>query len=135
MHKLVELSEKAEAEVGKIANKSDLSLVDIEAACKAVKLMKEIEEVLAMRNSSMMEDDMMYQRSMPSRMYKDSYSSMPRNHYGVSSHNNYRGIDYGHGTEKDMMVDKLENMMTSSGNEQHRQIIAEAVDRINRLGN
>ena len=130
MHKLVELSEKAEAEVGKIANKPELSLVYIEAACKAVKLMKEIEEVLAMRNGSMMEEDEigMYGRRRPSRMYGTSS-------YGGHMRNNYKGIDYDrnyYASEKDMMIDKLENMMSTSGNEQHRQIIAEAVDRLNR---
>lgn len=128
MHKLVELSEKAEREVGKIANKNELTLVDIEAACKAVKLIKEIEEVLAMRDAAGMEDTNMYGRRGSSMRYgsRGYYSSNP---------NSYRGIDYGNGYytgDKEMLVNKLETMMASSGNEQYRQIIAEAVDRINR---
>lgn len=127
MHKLVELSEKVEKEVGKIANKPELSLVDIEAACKAVKLMKEIEEVLSYRADSTMEEDM-YGRSY--------YRSMPR-HYGTSRNNmnHYKGINYGHNNEHNAMIDRLESMMASSNNEQYREIIAEAVDKMNRVGN
>ena len=128
MHQLVELSEKVEKEVGKIASKNDLSLVDIEAACKAVKLMKEIEEVLAMREGAF-EDTDMYGRTMPKR-----YGTNSRN-YHASRANSYRGIDYGmnyYGSDKDALVDKLESMMASSSNEHYRQIIAETVDKINR---
>ena len=143
MHKLIELSEKVEAEVGKIASKPELSLVDIEAACKAVELMKKIEETLEYKiNSSMMDEEEMYGR----RGYGDygrsrrgsngryRRSSGNQYGYGASYMDGYHGMRYGVGSDKEMMIENLETMMASSNNEQVRQIIAETVDRINRTG-
>ena len=141
MHELVRASEKVEKEIGRIADKQDLSMADIEALCKAVGLIEKIEKTLAIRDGMVEgEDDMMYGRSygrtyMPNgRRYGTSYSNNGM-YYRDAGPNNYRGIDYSHGSEKEIMVDKLETMMTSSGNEKYRQAIAEAIERINRLGN
>lgn len=143
MHDLVKISEKAEKEIGKIAEKPTLSLSDIEAACKAVDLMKKIEETMAIRNeNSMMNEDDMYGYGRSSYGYGEGTHRYGKRYMRGSESRNYstgqnayRGIDYAYASEKDQMVDKLESMMTSSGNEQYRQIIAECVDRINRSSN
>lgn len=135
MHELIKISEKAENEIGKIANKAELTLADIEAACKAVDLIKKIEETLVLRNEASYDNSEMYGNyGRTYGRYGTNYY-MGNGNYRSSAQNSYRGIDYGHGSEKEKLVDKLETMMATSGNEQYRQLIAETVDRINRLGN
>ena len=133
MHELVRISEKVEKEIGKIADKPALTMADIEAVCKAVDVMEKIEKTLMLREESMeREEPEMYGRQ---RYGMTRYGNQPDRYSSRNRQYGYYGTDYNRMSEKDQMIDKLESMMASSGNEQHRQVIAECVDRINRLGN
>ena len=135
IYELDRMEEKALKEVVKLADKSDTTLVDIEAATKAVKLIKKIEEVKQLCSEGMMDDMYAYDGGYS---YMNGNSRTPRmtrtrGYRTQGTTNAYRNGSYSRHDERETMLDKLEDMMANSNNEQVRKIISESIERINHM--
>lgn len=136
-----------ESELDKIVKKGDLTPNELEAAKKAVCLVKEIQEVKEMkmgseegyleRGGNSYYYPMYFNRGNSSGRYgainlaNSRYNRDMRGGRSSYDHNTYDDGRSGHSIQ-DRMVDRLESMMDEAASDYERQTITEWIEKLNR---
>lgn len=121
MRVLYEIKDKFEAELKKIADKKELSPVDLEATYKIVDILKDIETICAMDEYGDEADDWSG-RSYGRRTSRAQYSG-----YGMSGRR-YSGGYSGYGSDR--MLENLYKAMDDAESEDQRMAIMSIINKM-----
>ena len=121
MKVLYDLEDMLEDEIKKLTKKSELDVASVELAYKMVDIIKDIETIMAMKNS---EYDGGYSRSDGAWTNGGSYASR-RN---MNTGRYMRG--YSRNDEHEHMIQKLERMMDEATDENVRRSIRKSIDEL-----
>lgn len=124
MNVLYEIKDKYESELKKIADKKELSPVDLEATYKIVDILKDIETICAMDEYGNDEDDWSGRSSY--RRGRNQYSGygMSGRRYSGGYSNGYSG----HGSER--MLENLYKAMDDADSEEQRMAIMNVINKM-----
>lgn len=121
MNVLYEIKDKYESELKKIADKKELSPVDLEATYKIVDILKDIETICAMNEYGNEEDDWSGRSSYRHGMSGRRYSN---NGYSGGYSNGYSG----HASER--MLENLYKAMDNADSEDQRMAIRNVINKM-----
>lgn len=141
MRALKELKEMLEDDVRKITKKGDITPDELNSVYKAVDIIKDVETIIAMREHGDYSQDGSYgsynsYNNMSNRAsynsYDGSYNSYARRGRDGDNDGRYNESrdNYSRHTDREQMIQKLEQMMQTAQNEEQKKAIRRCIEEM-----